>query len=74
MVRCTSRVLHVVPMMSYIFSYCVLLLYSLVGLIVCGCRQIIQIYVCKMMGGDEVLIYGVDLDLLLLDVVICPTI
>ena len=44
------------------------------GLTVCGCRQIIQIYVCKMMGGDEVLIYGVDLDLLLLDVVICPTI
>ena len=74
MVRCTSRVLHVVPIMSSLFYYCGLLLLSLVELAVCGCSQIIQIYVCKLIGGDEVLIYQVDSDLLLLAVVICPTI
>ena len=55
-------------------AYCELLLLSLVGIVVCGCSQIIQIYVCKLIGGDKFLIYGLDSDLLFLDVVICNTI
>ena len=41
LVQCTSRILHVVPLMSYLLAYCLLLLLSLVGLAVCGCIQTI---------------------------------
>ena len=41
LVQCTSRILHVVPLMSYLLAYCLLLLLSLVGLVVCGCIQTI---------------------------------
>ena len=44
------------------------------GISLCGCSQILQIYACKLIVGDELLIVGVDLYLLLLDVVISPTI
>ena len=37
----------------------------------CSCIQILQIYGCKMIGGDELLVSGVDPELLLLAVVIC---
>ena len=62
MVRCTSWVLHVVPMMSYLLGYCELLLFSLVGIAVCCCSQILQRYVCNLIGGDEFLIALVDSD------------
>ena len=74
LVRCTSRFLHIVPMMFYILDYCVLLIMSLVGLVVCSCSQILQIYVCKMIVGYEFLIVGVDSELLLISVVTCPTV
>ena len=74
LVRCTIRILRVVPMMSYILAYCVLLILSLVGIEVCCCSQILQIFVCKLIGGDEFLNLGVYSDLFLLAVVICPTI
>ena len=74
MVQCTSRVLHVVSTMPYLFAYCALLLLYLVGLLVCSFNQTIHIYVCKLMGGYEVLISGVSSYLFFLAVVICPTI
>ena len=61
-------------MMFFSFSYYGLLLLSLVGIELCGCSQILQIYVCKLIVGDEFLIDGVDSDLLLLAVVICTAI
>ena len=73
LVRCTSRFLHVVPMMFYLLAYRGLLLLSLAGLLVCGCSQIILIYVCKMIGRVELLISGVDSDLWFIAVLICPT-
>ena len=60
--------------MFFSFSYYGLLLLSLVGIELCGFSQILQIYVCKLIVGDEFLIDGVDSDLLLLAVVICTTI
>ena len=62
LVRCTSRVLHVVSMMSYLLGYCELLLLSLVGIAVCCCSQILQRYVCNLICGDEFLIALVDSD------------
>ena len=56
MVTYTSRFLHVVPRMIYFLSYCKLLFLSLAGLMVCGFNQILQIYVCRLIGGDELLI------------------
>ena len=44
------------PMMIYCLAYCELLLFSLVGLTVCSCSRIIQIYVCRLIGRDELLI------------------
>ena len=61
-------------MMLYNLAYCGLLLFSLVGLAVCNCSKIFQIYVCKLIGGGEFSIYGVDSDLFLFAVLICPTI
>ena len=61
-------------MMFFSFSYYALLLLSLVGLAVHGCSQILQIYVCKLIIGDEFLIDELDSDLLLLAVVICTAI
>ena len=74
MFQCTSLVLHVVHMMSYILAYWELLLFFMVGLAMCVYSQIIQRYVCKLIVGDEILIAGVYSELLLFDVVICPTI
>ena len=74
LVRCTSWFLHVVPMMFYPLAYCGSLIFSLVRLAVCGCNQILQIYVCKMIVGYEFLIVGVDSELLLISVVTCLTI
>ena len=65
LVLCTKQVLHVVPIMFYIFSYFGLLFLTLVGLAVRGCSQSPQIYVCKLIGGDELLIDRLDSDLLL---------
>ena len=63
-----------VPMMSYLLEYCELPLLYPVGLAVFGCSQILQRYVCKLIGGDGVLIYVVYSYLLLLDIIICHTI
>ena len=41
---------------------------------VCSFNQTIHIYVCKLMGGGEVLISGVGSYLFLLAIVICPKI
>ena len=56
MVLCTSRLLHVVPMMLYRLTYCELLFFYLVGITVCGCNQIIKICECGLIGGEEFLI------------------
>ena len=61
-------------MMFFLLVYCVLLLLYLVGLVVCGCSKILQMYVCMMIDGGEFLISGVDSDLIFLAVVICPKI
>ena len=63
-----------VPMMIYLLAYCELLILSLVGIVVCGFNKNIYRYVCKMIGGNGVFIVGVDLELLLLAVEICPVI
>ena len=47
---------------------------ALVGLAVCVCSQIIQIYACTLISGDELLIAGLYLYLSFLAVFICPTI
>ena len=52
----TIRILHIVPMMLYVLAYFELLFLSLVGLTVCSCSIIIQICICRMIGGDEFLI------------------
>ena len=57
--------------MFYLLVYRGLLLLSQVGLAVCSCIKILQIYGCKMIGGAELLVSGVDPELLLLAVVIC---
>ena len=74
MVLCTSRFLHVVPMMLYHLDYCELLLLSLVGLTVSGFYQILQIFWWRLIGGEELLIVWANLDWLLPDVIVCPTI
>ena len=71
MVQWTIWLLHVVSMMLYSSEYWGVLLLSLAGLGVCGCSWIIQICVCRLIGGDEFLITWADLDLLLSIVVIC---
>ena len=60
LVQCNSRLLHMVPMMFYLLDYFGLLLFSMVGISVCSCSQILQIYACTMVGGDELFISGVD--------------
>ena len=56
------RIIHVVIMVLYCFSYCELLFFPLVGLKVCGCNRIIQIYACRMIGGYEFFIVCTYLD------------
>ena len=74
LVRFTIQFLHVVPIMLYLLAYCGLLHLSLVGLSVCGYSQIILIYLCKLIAGDEFLVAGVYSELLLLAIGICSTI
>ena len=74
LVLCTSRIIHVVPMMIYHLAYCGLLIFSLVVLAVCGSSQILQICLCRLIGGAKFLIFLSYLDLLLPVVLICPTI
>ena len=74
LVRCNRHILHVVPMLFYLLYCCGLLILSLVGIAVCVCSQILQIYVCKLIVGEELFIAGMDSDLLLFVVLICPTI
>ena len=70
----TIWIIHVVPIMLYPLAYLRLLLLSLVWLAVCGCSQILQIYLCRLIVRDELLIDGVYLEWLLILVVISPTI
>ena len=74
LVLCTVRVLHVVPMILYHWTYCELLLLFLVDLPVCGCNKTIYRYVCKLIGVYRVLIYRVHLGLVLLVESLCLTI
>ena len=60
LVQYTNWVLHVVPMMFYPLAYFVLLILSLMGLVLCGCSQILQICGCNLIGGDELFIVGVN--------------
>ena len=55
LVLCTIRIIHVVKMMLYHLAYCELLFLLLLGLTVCGCNQSIQIYGCRLIGGDKLL-------------------
>ena len=71
---CTIRVIHVVPILFNLLAYCGLLLFYLVRIELGGCSQILQIYVCKLIGGDELLISGFYSYLFFIAVVICPTI
>ena len=45
-----------VNMILYCLDYCELLFLSLVGLMVCGCNQILHICVYRLIGGDEFMI------------------
>ena len=56
MVRCTIRFIDVVTIMFYLLDYFGLLLLSVVGIAVCICNQILQMYVCNLICGDELLI------------------
>ena len=60
-------------MMLYLLAYFELLILSIVGLGVYISNQTIHGYVCKLIGGNEVLIVRVDSDLLFLDVVVIYT-
>ena len=60
--------------MLYLLTYCELLLLSLVGLAVGGCNITLRIYVCMLLCGYGVLIFGLYLVLLFLVVPFCPTI
>ena len=73
MFQCTSRVIHEVPIMSYLLDYCGLLLFSLMGIAVCGCSWILRRYVCKMIGGNKLLVNRVYSYLLLIPAVTYPT-
>ena len=72
--QCTRLILHVVPMMFYILAYFVLLVFSLMGILLCSCSQIIQIYACTLIGWDELFIDRLYLYLSLLDVFVCTMI
>ena len=74
LVLCTSRNLHVVPMMLYLLDYRELLFLYLVWLTVCSCNRIIQICGCRLIGGEELLIFWADLDWLLPHVETCTRI
>ena len=56
MVRCTSSILHVVPMMHIHLEYHELLILSQVGLTVCGCNQNLQIFEYRLIGEEKFLI------------------
>ena len=49
---CARILLHVVPVMLYCLAYRELLFLSLVGIMVCGFNQIIQICGCSLIGGE----------------------
>ena len=51
-----TRIINVLPLILYRLSFCGLILLSLMGLMVCGCNQIIQKCGCRLIGGDEFLI------------------
>ena len=73
MVLCTSRILHVVPMMrGHLAYYAWLFLYQVV-LKVCVWNQIIQNCGCRLIGGEDFLIVWENLDWLLLSVIVYPT-
>ena len=74
LVLCTNRLLHVVIMMIYHFAYYELLFLFLVGIMVYGCNQIIQICGRRMIGGEECLIIWSYLDWFLPAVLICTEI
>ena len=71
LIPCNRRLIHEVPMTLYSFYYFERLFLSLVGLTVCGCNRIIQIFGCRLIGGEELLIVWENLDWLLPAVVIC---
>ena len=62
------------PMIPYFLAYCESLLFSPVGIVMFSSNQTIHRYMCNLIGGDELFIVRYDSDLLLSDVVICPTI
>ena len=70
LILCNIRLIHAVSMMLYCFDFCELLFLSLVGIMVCGCNQILQICGCRLFGGGEFLIFWGNLDWLLPAVVI----
>ena len=74
LVLCIKRLLHVVSMILGRLDYCGLLFLSLVGLMVCGCNQILHICVYRLIGGDEFMIIWAYLYWLLPYVVICTKI
>ena len=74
MVLCTICIIHVVPMMLYWLAYFELLFFSLVGLTVCGCDKVLQICRCRLIGVEEFLFFWENLDWLLPDILIFPTI
>ena len=76
LVQCNSQVLHVVHMMLYHLAYCKSLILYLVGIVECIFNQTphIYIYLCMLIGGDGVLVFGVDLGLLLIYGELCPTV
>ena len=52
LVLCTSHIIHVVPMMLYFLAYCELLFFSLMGITVYSCNQILQICGCRLIGEE----------------------
>ena len=74
MVRCTSRLIHGVPMMRGRLTYHEWLLVSRVGPTVYGCNQIIQICEYRLIGEEEFLIVWENLGWLLLAVIIHLTV
>ena len=69
-----TRIINVLPLILYRLSFCGLILLSLVGLMVCGCNQIIQKCGCRLIGGDEFLIAWLYLYWILPPVLIYSTI
>ena len=74
LVLCTSRILHMVHMMMDCLAYWECIFLSLAGLTLYGSNKIIQICGGRMIGGEEFLIDGANLDWFFPAVVICPTI